>query len=58
MKVARETLYIARVFYYTTIFYLMSRFAPYIPSAIAGGFTALLGKVKYSVHSECTKKSH
>jgi hypothetical protein len=44
MKVACETLYIAHAFYYTTIFYLMSRFAPYIPSAKAGGFTALLGK--------------
>jgi hypothetical protein len=46
MKVASETLYIARVFYFTTIFYLMSRFAPYIPSAKAGGFTALLGKFR------------
>ena len=46
MNIVRETLYIARVFYYTTVFYLMSRFAPYFPSAKAGGFTALIGKFR------------
>ncbi len=44
MTVALDALYLAQVFYYTTVFYLRSRFAPYIPSAKAGGFTALFCK--------------
>jgi len=44
MTVVLDSLYLAHVFYYTTVFYLRSRFAPYIPSAKAGGFTALFCK--------------
>ena len=35
---------VAHTFYYTAVSCLMSRLAPYIPTAKAGGFTALFGK--------------
>jgi hypothetical protein len=41
---ALEVLYVAHVFYYTVMYYLMSRSALYIPTAIARGFTAHFGK--------------
>ena len=44
MTVALDSLYLAHVFYYTTVSFLRSRLAPYIPSAKAGGFTALFCK--------------
>lgn len=36
--------FIAHVFYYTAVSYLMSRLAAYIPNAKAWGFTPPLGK--------------
>jgi len=36
--------FVAHTFYYTAVSCLMSRLAPYIPTAKAGGFTALFGK--------------
>ena len=36
--------FIDHVFYYTAVFNLLSRLAPYIPIAKARGFTALFGK--------------
>ncbi|MFZ0531635.1 MAG: hypothetical protein WAM09_00510 [Anaerolineales bacterium] len=44
MKMALEVLYVAHVFYYTAMYYLMSRSALYIPIAKAWGFTAHFGK--------------
>jgi len=35
---------VAHAFYYTAVSCLLSRLAPYIPTAKAGGFTALFGK--------------
>ena len=36
--------FIDHVFYYTAVFNLLSRLAPYIPIAKASGLTALFGK--------------
>jgi len=38
--------FIVHMFYYTAVFHLMSRLAPYIPTAKAGGFPAEFGKKK------------
>jgi hypothetical protein len=40
MTIALEVLYLAHVFCYTTMYYLMSRSALTIPIAKARGFTA------------------
>jgi hypothetical protein len=40
MTMALEVLYVAHVFYYTAMYYLMSRSALYIPITKARGFTA------------------
>jgi hypothetical protein len=39
--------FIDHVFYYTAVFNLLSRLAPYIPIAKARGFTALFGECIY-----------
>ena len=44
MSITLETLIFAHMFYYTAAFYLLSRFAPYIPTPEGGGFTALFDK--------------
>jgi hypothetical protein len=44
MSMALEVLYVAHVFYYTVMYYLMSRSALYIPIAKARGFSAHFGK--------------
>jgi hypothetical protein len=46
MTIALEALLVAHMFYYTVLFYIMSRSALYIPIAIARGFTAHFGKEK------------
>jgi hypothetical protein len=43
MTMALEVLYLAHMFYYTAMYYLMSRSALYIPIAKARGFTAHFG---------------
>jgi hypothetical protein len=45
MTIALEALLVAHMFYYTVLFYIMSRSALYIPIAQARGFTAHFGKL-------------
>jgi hypothetical protein len=44
MTIALEVLFVAHVFYYTVLCYVMSRSALYIPIAQPRGFTAHFGK--------------
>jgi hypothetical protein len=46
MTIALEVLIVAHMFYYTVVYKLTSRLVPYIPTAKAESFTALLGKGK------------
>jgi hypothetical protein len=41
-----ETLLFVHVFYYTAIRYILSSFAPYIPTPEGGGFTAFFDKLQ------------
>jgi hypothetical protein len=43
MTIALEVLIVAHMFYYTVVYKLTSRLVPYIPTAKAESFTALLG---------------
>jgi hypothetical protein len=47
MTIALEVLFIAHVFYYTVLCFIMSRSALYIPIAKARGFTAHFGKYSH-----------